>query len=158
MNQFRAGMLILMLCVLSHSVSAQTPVSASTIKELEEAESKMFVGILHHSADYFKDYVANDYITINADGIMADKEQTYADSSRFKILNDFTWKLSDKKIRAYGDVGIITGRAGIYMKEVFSAEYLYTAIFVKDHKKWMFTGWQGTMSKDSPKPPPIPSK
>ena len=157
MNQFRAGMLILMFCILSHSASAQTPVPASTIKELEEAESKMCVGILHHSADYFKDYVANDYITINADGIMADKEQTYADSTRFKILSDFSWKLSDKRIRVYGNVGIITGRARIYMKEVFAAEYLYSAIFVKDHNKWMFTGWQGTMSKDSPKPPPIPS-
>lgn len=151
-------MLVILMSVVSYTASAQTPVSASTTKELEEAESKMFVGILHHNADYFKDYVANDYITINADGIMADKEQTYADSSRYKILNDFSWKLSDKKIRSYGDVGIITGRAGIYIKDDFAAEFLYTAIFVKDHKKWMFTGWQGTMSKNSPKPPPIPSK
>ena len=128
MNQFKAGMLILMLCILSHSVSAQTPVSDSTIKELEEAESKMFVEMLHHSADYFKDYVASDYITINADGIMADKEQTFADSARFKILNDFTWKLSDKKIRAYGDVGIITGRAGIYMKDLCGGISIYRDI------------------------------
>lgn len=151
-------MLVTLMSIISHLAFAQSSVSASTAKELEEAESKMFVGILHHNADYFKDYVANDYITINADGIMADKEQTYADSSRFKMLNGFTWKLSDKKIRAYGDVGIITGRAGIYLKEMFAGEFLYTAIFVKDHKKWMFTGWQGTMSKDSPKPPPMPSK
>jgi len=158
MNQFKAFLLSTMISIVSYSASAQTPVSGSTTKELEEAESKMFVGILHHNADYFRDYVASDYITINADGIMADKEQTYADSSRFKILNDFSWKLADKKIRTYGDVGIITGRARIYMKETFAAEFLYTAIFVKDHQKWMFTGWQGTMSKDSPKPPSIPSK
>ena len=75
MNQFRAGMLILMLGVLSYTASAQTPVSASANKELEEAESKMLVGILHHNADYFKDYVANDYIAINADGIMAIKSK-----------------------------------------------------------------------------------
>jgi len=112
MNQFRAVMLVIMMSIVSYSALAQPRVSTSTIKELEEAESKMFIGILNHNADYFKDYVADDYITINADGIMADKEQTYADSSRFKILSDFSWKLSDKKIRAYGDVGIITGRAG----------------------------------------------
>ena len=157
MNRFKTFLLIMTMSMVSWSAIAQTAVSASTTKELEEAESNMFTGILHHSPDYFKDYVANDYITINADGIMADKEETYADSSRFKMLNGFTWKLSDKKIRAYGDVGIITGRARIYMKEYFAAEFLYTAIFVKDHKKWMFTGWQGTMSKDSPKPPPIPT-
>jgi hypothetical protein len=158
MNKFRAAMLILTISVLSHSVSAQNQVSASTTKELEEAETKMFVGILHHSADYFKDYVANDYITINADGIMADKQETFADSSRYKFLSGFTWKLFDKKIRAYGDVGIITGRARVYMKDDYAAEFLYTAIFVKDHHKWMFTGWQGTMSKDSPKPPSVSSK
>ena len=157
MNQFKACMLIIMISVLSFSVSAQSQVSASTTKELEEAETKMFDGILHHSADYFKNYVANDYITINADGNMADKEQTYADSSRYKFLSEFTWKLFDKKIRAYGDVGIITGRARIYTKDIYAAEFLYTAIFVRDHQKWMFTGWQGTISKDSPKLPPIPS-
>ena len=158
MKLFKSILLVMLMGFFSHSASAQASVSASTTKELEEAESKMFAGILHHNADYFKDYVANDYITINADGVMADKEQTYADSSRFKMLAGFTWKLSDKKIRVYGNVGIITGRAGIYLKEMFAGEFLYTAIFVKDRKKWMFTGWQGTMSKDSPKPPPIPTK
>jgi hypothetical protein len=153
MNQFRAFMLIIMISLVSYSVSAQSQVSVSTTKELQEAETKMFDGILHHSADYFKDYVANDYITINADGIMADKEETFADSSRYKFLADFTWKLFDKKIRTYGDVGIITGRARVYGKDIYAGEFLYTAIFVKDHHKWMFTGWQGTMSKDSPKPP-----
>ena len=156
MKQFRMRLLVL-ISIVFYSVSAQSQVSVSTTRELEEAESKMFEGILHHSADYFKDYVAKDYITINADGIMADKEQTYADSSRFKFLSGFTWKLFDKKIRVYGDVGIITGRARVYMKDTYAMEFLYTAIFVKDHSKWMFTGWQGTMSKDSPKLPPMPS-
>jgi hypothetical protein len=158
MNQFKAFMLTMMVGIFSYSATAQSPVSASTTRELEEAESKMFEGILHHNADYFKDYVASDYITINADGIMADKEQTYADSARYKFLSGFSWKLFDKKIRAYGDVGIITGRARVYMKETYAMEFLYTAIFVKDHQKWMFTGWQGTISKDSPKLPAIPSK
>jgi hypothetical protein len=85
MNQFRAFMLIIMISIVFYSASAQTTVSASTIKELEEAESKMFVGILHHNADYFKDNVASDYITINADGIMADKEQTYVTFSLFQL-------------------------------------------------------------------------
>jgi hypothetical protein len=158
MNPFRAGMLVILISIISCSVSAQNRVSASTTRELEEAESKMFEGILNHNAEYFKEYVASDYITINADGIMADQEQTFADSSRFKYLSGFSWKLSDKKIRSYGDVGIVTGRARVYMKETYAMEFLYTAIFVKDHQKWMFTGWQGTMSKDSPKLPPMPSK
>ena len=157
MKQFRMRLLVL-ISIVFYSVSAQSQVSVSTTRELEEAESKMFEGILHHSADYFKDYVAKDYITINADGIMADKEQTYADSSRFKFLSRFTWKLFDKKIQVYGDVGIITGRAKVYMNETYAMEFLYTAIFDNDHKKLMFTGWQGTMSKDSPKLPPMPSK
>jgi len=157
MNQFKAGMLIVMMSIASYSASAQHPVSTSTIKELEEAETKMFNGILHRDADYFKNYVASDYITINADGIIADKAQTYADTARFQFLSQFSWKLSDKTIRVYGDVGIITGRARVYMKETFSGEFLYTAIFVRDHNKWMFTGWQGTMSKDSPPPLPPPS-
>src|SRR6478752_6615166 len=135
MNQFKAVMLIVMMSIASLSASAQHPVSASTIKELEEAETKMFNGILHHNGDYYKNYVASDYITINADGIMADKEQTFADSARSQFLSQFLVKLFDKKIRVYGDVGIITGRAQAFMKETLAGEFLYTAIFVRDHNK-----------------------
>ena len=139
--------------ITGQSLFAQNNVSPSTLKELEDAETKMFKGMVNHDPAYYKDYVSEDYITINADGVMANKVETWADSAKTKFMAAFTTKLVDKKIRVYGPVGIITGRARAYMKDTYAVEFLYTATFVKQNDKWMFTGWQGTISKDSPKPP-----
>ncbi len=87
-----------------------------------------------------------------------DKTQLMAtkDSPQQKMMADSSVKLFDKLIRVYGNTGIITGRAQAFVHDTYVVEFLYTAIFVKHNDKWMFTGWQGTISKDSPKPPPMP--
>jgi hypothetical protein len=48
------------------SQNAFTQVSASTVKELEAAETKMFVGITKRDPEYLKNDVADDYFSINA--------------------------------------------------------------------------------------------
>ena len=78
------------------------------------------------------------------------------DSGKQKMMAAATYKLFDKQVRAYGNVGIITGRAQASMNGTYIVEFLYTAVFVKQNEKWMFTLWQGTISKDSPPPPPFP--
>jgi hypothetical protein len=50
-----------------------------------------------------------------------------------------TCKLFDKQVRAYGSVGIITGRPQAYMNGTYMVEFLYTGVFVKQNEKWMFT-------------------
>jgi len=79
------------------------------------------------------------------------------DSPKMKMMAASTMELFDKQVRAYGNVGIITGRARAYMQGKYIVEFLYTAVFVKQNDKWMFTLWQGTISKDSPPPPPMPA-
>ena len=138
------------------SQNAFTQVSASTVKELEAAETKMFVGITKRDPEYLKNDVADDYFSINADGTAQNTQQMIADSARAKMMADSSVKLFDKLIRVYGNTGIITGRAQAFVHDTYVVEFLYTAIFVKHNDKWMFTGWQGTISKDSPKPPPMP--
>src|SRR5437660_9224834 len=105
-----------------------------------------------------KDLVADDYFSINADGSTVDKAQLMAQkgSPQQKMMAASTVKLFDKQIRAYGNVGIINGRARAYMNGTYIVEFLYTATFVKQNDKWIFTLWQGTISKDSPPPPPMP--
>lgn len=149
--------IFLFVFISFQSAIGQTKTSEKLIKELDEAETKMFDGISNHRADYFKNYVADDYITINADGVMMNKEQTVADSIRAKMFEGITYKQFDKKIRVYDNVGIITGRTQAFKGDAYLVEFLYTVIFLKHKGEWMFTGWQGTISKDSPVPPPPPS-
>jgi len=136
----------------------QEKISASVTKELEAAEAQMFAKMSQGDPAYMKDFVADDYFSINADGGTVDKAQVIAEigSGKQKMMAASTVKLFDKKILAYGNVGVINGRARAYMKDTYIVEFLYTAVFVKQNDKWMFARWQGTISKDSPPPPPFP--
>ena len=130
---------------------------ASVIKEVEQAETKMFQNVNYTNAKkYFATDVADDFFTINADGISADKEQTLADTARLKMFEMGDLKILDRKVRVYGNVGITNGKGQVYFNGQMVVEFLYTTIFVKKDGKWMYTSWQGTISKDSPALPPMP--
>jgi len=146
------------LLICSLDLVAQNAPTA-VIKEIEQAETKMFQNMnFSHAKDYFKTDVSNDFFTINADGVSANKEESLADTARLKMVEMGTLKVLDRKIRVYGNVGITNGRAQAYFNGTLVAEFLYTTIFVKENGKWMYTSWQGTLSKNSPKIPAMPQQ
>ena len=158
MNKKKLAVFALLVAAVSQSSFGQGKPSAGVTDELVAAETQMFAKITQQDPVYMKDFVAEDYFSINADGGTVDKAQLMAekDSAKQKMMAAATYKVFDKQIRAYGNVGIITGRARAYMNGNYVVEFLYTAVFVKQNEKWMFTLWQGTISKDSPPPPPMP--
>lgn len=122
-------------------------------KELDAAFSKMFENTTFTNAtDYFKTDVSDDYFTINADGVTQNKDELLADTDRLKMLEKASFKFYDQKTRIYGNVGILNGRSQAFFDGTYVAEFLYTAIFVKDNGTWKYTSWQGTWSKDTPPP------
>ena len=125
----------------------QKKVSEADLKELEAAEITMFDAILKYDTVYWKDNVPDDYITINADGVMQTKEQILADSARKNLFAGVSYKLFDRKIRFHGDVAIINGRSQYLMGDKILGEVYYTEIWLKEKGKWMFDGWQGTYTK-----------
>jgi hypothetical protein len=79
----------------------------------------MFEKIGPHDPAYLKDFVAQNYFSINANGGTEDKAHILAGigSGKAKMMAASTVKLLEKQIRAYGKVGIITGRARAYTKD-----------------------------------------
>src|SRR3954469_11948013 len=150
--------LALLVLAVSQTSFGQGKPSAAVSDELVAAEAQMFSKITQQDPAFMKDLVADDYFSINADGSTVNKTQLLAQkgSPQQKMMAAATYKQFDKQVRAYGNVGIITGRARAYMNGTYLVEFLYTAVFVKRDEKWMFTLWQGTISKDSPPPPPMP--
>ena len=124
-------------------------------KELDEAEAAMFKSVQDYNTSYFESIMSDDYITINADGVMMNKTQTLADSAHRKMMSGYACKLLDKTTRVYGNVGLINGKARVMVQDKIMVEFFYTEIWTKEKSKWMFAGWQGTISKDSPPPPPM---
>ena len=126
----------------------------TTKQELEFVFKKMWDNVTLTNADaYFKTDASDDFYTINADGIVQNKEELLADKKRLEMLEILDFKFFDQTIKAYNDVGIINGRIQAFSKGNYVGEVLYTAIFVKENDVWKYKNWQGTWSIDSPPPP-----
>ena len=147
MNKTKLILISITLLFITQISFGQKKVSEADMKKLEAAEAKMFDAVLKYDAVYWSDNVPNDYITINADGVMQTKEQILADTSRKNLFAGVTYKLFDRKIRMYGDVAIINGRSQYLMGDKILGEVYHTEIWIKEKGKWMFDGWQGTYTK-----------
>lgn len=120
-------------------------------KEVAQAEEDMFNAIKTNDPNFWK-AVSDSYITINADGVMANKQESINDSLRRKMFTGIDHKVFDHTIKVFGNVGICNGRAQFFMQNQMIAQVYYTAIFRKENGKWIYEGWQGTMTKNNPKP------
>ncbi len=148
MKQLKLIAILIIAIYTSYMSFSQTKVPLSVQKELEVAENKMFNAMLAHDMAYWKNNVSDDYITINADGVMQTKEEAVADHARAKMFEGVTYKILDRKIRLYGNVAIINGRSQYLMGDKLMAEVFHTEIWRKEKGKWMFNGWQGTLTKE----------
>jgi len=147
MHKIKLISISILLLFITQISFGQKKVSEAVIKELETAEAKMFDAVLKYDTVYWNDNVPNDYITINADGVMQTKEQILADSSRKNLFAGVSYKLFDRKIRLHGDVAIVNGRSQYLMGDKILGEVYHTEIWIKQKGKWMFDGWQGTYTK-----------
>lgn len=115
----------------------------SLAKLLINKEADMFHNILTGDKASADKMIGNDYITINADGVMQNKIEMMKTFGKFKGA---TAKLFDKRIRIYGNLSIITGRAKFYLKSILVADVFYTETWVYRDNRFYFIGWQGTMT------------
>jgi len=149
------GLLLIVGCSnVDKSKSAEINDSESVKKELDGVFKKMWQNVtLTNATEYFKTDVSDDFFTINADGIVQNKEQLLADTKRLEMLEILDFKFFDQQIKVYNNVGIINGRIQAFSEGTYVGEIFYTAIFVKYNDTWKYENWQGTWTIDSPPPP-----
>ncbi|MEX0997347.1 MAG: nuclear transport factor 2 family protein [Flavobacteriaceae bacterium] len=136
-----------------HHLSAQSHTSESSQKELEIAFAKMWANTsFSNDYDYFKSEVSDNYLTINTEGISQTEEELIVEIDQLKLSEKATFEFFDQKIRIYGDFGVVKGRSKAHFDGEYVAEFLYTALFVKENNEWKYAGWKGTYSKNSPTP------
>ena len=129
---------------LSQRIYSQKLVLSDSLTALlKSKENEMFSVITNGNKEAAEKLIAQEYITINADGVMERKENTIKTLGKFK---GSTAKLSDKKIRVYDNIAIINGKAKFYLKQILVAEIFYTEIWNYRNQQWQFIGWQGTMT------------
>jgi hypothetical protein len=86
MKKMKLAALVVLVLAISQCTLGQEPSAADT-KELEAAEAQMFEKVGPHDPAYLKDFVAQNYFSINADGGTEDKAHLLADigSGKAKI-------------------------------------------------------------------------
>lgn len=106
--------------------------SSKKEKELETVFEKMWDNVtLTNAIDYFKTDVSDDFYTINADGIVQNKQQLLDDKKRLEMLELLDFKFFDQLIKVYENVGIINGRIQAFSEGAYVGEIFYTAILSK---------------------------
>ena len=148
-----------------HAASAQSPLFPLQLPVNCGTPNQKMVpeGSLHHNADYFKVIMSPATILPSMRTVSWPiRRQTIADSSRFKFLSGFAWKIIRQE-----DPGI--WRCGQLLQEESANIYAMTPTWLnfyirpfssKNQPKMdvLPDGREITMSKDSPKSPPMPSK
>ena len=142
--QMWAIIIVPLFCIISiDTFSQELPPSDSLSVVLTAKENEMFSMITNGNKEVAEKLIPQDYITINADGKMEGKEATLKTMEKFKGSSA---SLSEKKIRVYGNIAIINGKAKFYVKQILVAEIFYTEIWHYRNEQWLFIGWQGTMT------------
>lgn len=141
----RAIFMPVLFCLMFlQTAFAQASGPSDSLKNILIAkEAEMFRVVLNGDKPAAEKMFATDYMTINADGTMQDKTETMKLFGKFKGA---TTALSDKRIRTYGNLSIITGGAKFYIKSILVAQIFYTETWIFRNGQWDFIGWQGTMT------------
>ena len=136
-------LLLIALSLSGRAVAAPETLSAADLARLDAAEQAMFASFGRGDASAFGQLAGEDYLTINADGVMLGKADALKLVPKFKGA---TTTLSGQHRRVYGTTAVSAGRAQFRMKGVLMAEIYYTQVWVLRDGRWQFVHWQGTMT------------
>ena len=142
------------LIILAIFVNAQT---AKTFKadintEAEEEIKKLefFLASLLKKGDLqtYSNYLADDYIRINQNGVVSTKEQVL----ELLRIRPSAGKMNphDLTVRVYGNTAILNGMLDIETKNgdaITRTSSVFTKVFIRKDGKWYLASLQGTPTK-----------
>jgi len=89
---------------------------------------------------------ADDYIAIHADGVMQTKKEENGELRSGDVIITFA-KMSDIKVRVYGDAAADTGKLSLKGKtkgKEWAVDLRFTDVWVKRDGRWQCVSSQGT--------------
>jgi ketosteroid isomerase-like protein len=103
-------------------------------REIDLMEQTWRDAILHRNTTALDGLLADDYISITANGTLQSKDQTLA-NLKSGTVHFASIDFSDRKVRFYGQTALVTSRAevsGTNAEGDISGSYRYTRVYVKD--------------------------
>ena len=109
-----------------------------SIEQLLQLEKDFQRAIVENDPDAIECFVANDWIIVDPDGRIVEKDKFLA-VVKSGALTHHTMKLDEPRVRIYGDTGVLTGRtasAGKFMGAEFTTLERSTDVFVMIDGHW----------------------
>ena len=138
--------LSLVMIALWAAPLTQTPKSNSPEQELMKVENDWKQAVVKRDGPALRRLYADEYISTDTEGMVWNKtEDVEIDTTGVSRLT--AYNLDDVKIRFYGDVAVVTGRAtskGTLFGRAASAQSRFTDIFVNRDGRWQCVATQAT--------------
>ena len=121
-----------------------------TEQEIKNLEFLLVELLANGDLDTYSGYLTDDYIRVNANGIVSTKDQVLDTFRRAKAQGQSQGKMMphDLVVRVYGTTAILRGILDIETKNgdaVTKRTSLITKVFLKRNGKWYMASMQGTL-------------
>jgi ketosteroid isomerase-like protein len=107
-------------------------------EELVKVEEEFANAIVKNNPDEIRQFVADDWIIINADGGIIDRER-FLEVIKLGTLTHEMMESDDVRVRVYGDsavVSALTRSKGKFMGQEFTTHERSTDVFVRRDGQW----------------------
>jgi len=107
-------------------------------EELVKVEEEFANAIVKNNPDEIRQFVGDDWIIINADGGIIDRER-FLEVIKSGTLNHEMMESDDIRVRVYGDsavVSALTRSKGKFMGQEFTTHERSTDVFVRRDGRW----------------------
>ena len=124
-------------------------------KTILELEKRWSAANVHKDVTVLEQILAEDYIGIEAIGMVGTKTQEIAGIKTGDVVVDAE-EPTQMKVRMYGDVAVVTGHLSVRDRRDGKAgqhEVVFTDVWVKRDGRWQVVNYQGTLVplRSSPK-------
>lgn len=118
-----------------------------TKHEIDQLEQAWRAALLHRDAAALESLLSDDYIGISPNGTLQSKDET-VDDLRSGALRFTELRLSDRRVRFYGQTALVTSRAevvAITPNGRLNGSYRYTRVYARDgHGKWKVVSFEAS--------------
>ena len=138
----RLSIALILSSLISSSLAAQAPANAE--RELRAVDSQFVSAVIKNDKATLRTLLADDYYCVHSNGIPMTREQELASTAAVAWTES---KTDDIKVRAYGDVGIVTGRLTLSGSAAGFASGVrrFTDFYLKRGGRWQSLGCAVTL-------------
>jgi hypothetical protein len=157
MSQLRLlAVAICVLCMGVFTFAQESTTGAGDNSGVEEKIKQLEQGLRDHvlkgDTSMAEQYLADDYVNINAAGQMLEKSQTIQ-AVKTGVVKYSSIDVTDERVRVYGDTAIdnVTSNTKLTVNgKDWSGQYRTTIVWVKQNGQWKRVSFQTTRVQSTP--------